>query len=87
MTIYHSSVRQREYTYLVRIDTLDVKRVKKTYNPSYDDEIRTLIIDKYKHTRPEIYRRFKAGLLSSNSFIKVERPKGSGKLVTTNIYN
>lgn len=87
MTIYHSSIRQKEYIYLVNLETLDVKRVSRYNNLEYDSEIKTLITDKYVRTRPEIYRRFKLDLLSSNSFIKVERPKGSGKLITTNIYN
>lgn len=89
------------YIYLVNIETLDVVRfnpnatydnelyVKGTKEDQYikgETKILRHLNNGYLRTRPEIYRRFTSGLLTENSFTKVERPKGSGKYVTANIY-
>lgn len=79
--------RQKSYTYLANPETLDVIRL------SNDKETKQLVSQingyletGYFRTRKEIYRRFKDGLLSEQSFTKVERPKGSGNFVTANIF-
>ncbi len=93
--------RSKRYIHLVNIETLDVVRVdpfKKYENEDYvigeneqfikgETKILKYLNNGYFRTRPEIYRRFTSGLLTEKSFIQVERPKGSGKYTTANIFN
>jgi hypothetical protein len=65
--------------YLVDTATLDVRKVKPHESPE------GLIKKGYLLTDPEIYRRFKAGLLTEKSFSEVEYPTGSGQTMTANI--
>ena len=77
---------QKSYTYLVNIDELEVRRVKNSFDKEYTDEVNRLMSIGYKRTTKEIYKRFVDGSLTDKSFVQVERPKGSGKHVTANIY-
>ena len=87
----------KTYMYLANPETLDVVKIDPF--SMYDNEEEegskikgeTLILrhlnNGYFRTRPEIHRRFTSETLTEKSFSKVERPKGSGKYVTANIYN
>ena len=77
---------QKSYTYLVDIDKLEVRRVKNTFDKKYSDEVNRLMSIGFKRTTKDIYKRFVDGSLTDKSFVQVERPKGSGKYTTANIY-
>ena len=79
---------QRSYTHLVNTETLDVVRINNDIiSKTYRMEVGDYFKKGYRRTRPEIYRRFKSGLLTQKSFVEVERPKGSKRYVVANIIN
>lgn len=68
-------------TYLVNLETLEVLKVRYIDNKTYYNEIEDYLYLGWKRTTSEIYRRFKKGFLSLNSF-KEYTDKNNKKRIT-----